>query len=106
MSGYYYLDFTLTLKEDPEELLPVFVKGAIIKSMHTVFGEIGGQTTIDLLRFDESRKRGILRVNTQFQTKLRAALTLIPEFQGIPAIFHVNQASPILLSLTDSFLEF
>lgn len=98
--------FSRKLQSRPEdELLPVFVKGAIVKSLKTVFGEIGGETELDLLKFDEARQKGILRVPIDFVVKTRAALTLIAEFQGIPAIFQVNNASPKLLSLTDSFIE-
>jgi ribonuclease P protein subunit RPP14 len=86
-------------------LLPVFVKGAIVKSLKTVFGEIGGETDLDLLTFDDSRQKGILRVPIDFVVKTRAALTLISEFQGIPAIFQVNKSSPQLASLADSYIE-
>lgn len=90
----------------PEEILPVFVKGAIVQSLKTVFGEIGGETELDLLTFDEERQKGVLRVPIDFVVKTRAALTLISEFQGIPANFRVNNASPQLASLADSFIEF
>lgn len=89
-----------------EELLPVFVRGAIVQSLKTVFGEIGGETELDLLTFDVIRQKGILRVPTNFLVKTRAALTLIAEFQGIPAIFQVNKASPQLASLTETFIDF
>jgi len=99
-------DFSRKLKEAPKEsLLPAFIKGAIISSLTTVFGEIGGQTDVDLLTFDESKQKGILRVQSDFLVKVRAALTLISNFQGIPAIFQVNQSTQQLSSLTDSFIE-
>jgi ribonuclease P protein subunit RPP14 len=89
----------------PEEFLPVFIKGAVVNSLKTVFGEIGGETELDLLTFDDERQKGILRVPIDFAAKTRAALVLISEFQGIPANFRVNNASPQLVSLTDSFIE-
>jgi ribonuclease P protein subunit RPP14 len=94
------------LKDKPsEEILPIYIKGAIVKSLTQVFGEIGGLTTVDLLKFDQNRLRGILRIPFDFYVKTRAALTLIAEFQGSPAIFQVNKASQLLLSLIDSYLE-
>jgi ribonuclease P protein subunit RPP14 len=126
MSDFYYLEFTMWVKSSqrhnwhdfhnfprscsksesrPEEFLPVFVKGAIVKSLKTVFGEIGGETELDLLTFDDERQKGIVRTSIDFAVKTRAALTLISEFQGIPATFQVNNASQQLLSLTETFLE-
>lgn len=91
------------LASEAENLLPVYVKGCIEQSLHRVFGEIGGHTTVDVLKFDEKHHRFILRVPEQFYVKLRAALTLIDKFQGIPCYFHVQSASSVLLALLDSF---
>lgn len=87
-------------------MIQAFVKGAIIKSLQTIFGEIGGQTEFEVLTFDETRLKGILRVPADFTIKLRIALTLIAEFQGIPSIFQVHKQSQQLNSLIDTFVEF
>ena len=71
-----------------------------------MFGEIGGFTEVDLLKFDEERKRGILRILADYEIKLRTALTLIREFQGIPAAFQVNKVSYQLPALVETFIEF
>ncbi|CRL07410.1 CLUMA_CG020383, isoform A [Clunio marinus] len=42
------------------EIIPAFIKGTIIKSLTTIFGEIGGQIELDLLSFKDNK--GILRV--------------------------------------------
>lgn len=84
----------------------IFIKGAIIKSLVEIFGEIGGQTEFELLKFDEARRKGILRVAVDFAIKLRIALTLIAEFQGISSIFQVHKSSNQLNSLIDTFIEF
>lgn len=91
------------LASEAENLLPVYVKGCIDQSLHRIFGEIGGHTTVDVLKFDVKQNRLILRVPEQFYVKLRAALTLIDSFQGIPCYFHVQSASPVLLALIDTF---
>lgn len=83
-------------------VLPVFVKGSIEQSLHRIFGEIGGHTTIDLLKYDDQRNRIIVRVPDRFYVKLRAALTLINSFQGVPCRFHVNSVSAVLLALLDT----
>lgn len=95
------------LKKDPEEGIPSgFVKGAILKSLTGIFGEIGGQTEVDLLKFDEKRRKGILRVPVKFGIKTRTALIFIPEFQEIPAIFQVNHITNHLPALLETFIEF
>lgn len=91
------------LASEPENFLPVYVKGCIEQSLARIFGEIGGQTTVDLLKFDAKRKRLILRIPDAFYVKLRAALTLIDTFQAISCCFHVNSVSSCLLALTDTF---
>lgn len=97
--------FNSKLETKPEEFLPAFIKGAIIQSLATVFGEIGGQTELDLLAFDERRQKGLIRVPIRSEVKTKVALTLIAEFQGIPAIFQVNQSSTQLPHLTASFVD-
>lgn len=93
------------LKSQPEEILPIFVKGAVLQSLNQVFGEIGGQTEFDLLTFDESRQKGVIRVPTKFAVKTRAALTFISEFQGIPASFQVNHTANSLPIIANEFAE-
>ncbi|KAG4078188.1 hypothetical protein HA402_002240 [Bradysia odoriphaga] len=102
MTGYYYLDVSLDTDSRPELLLPTYFKGKIDQSLQTVFGEIGGHTTVDILKFDQNNQRAILRVPSSYYVKLRAALTLISSFQEIPCCIKVNTASPVLLSLLDS----
>lgn len=87
------------LKRKSDSLIEAFVIGAVNKSLTTVFGEIGGQTELDLLSFDSENQKGILRVPSNFLTKLQIALTLIADFQGIPAIFSINQATSNLSAL-------
>lgn len=107
MNDYCYLDFSLKLKRNPkEEVSLVYIKGAIIKSIVSIFGEIGGQTDFEVLTFDEDRRKGILKVPADFATKLRIALCLIAEFQGIPSLFQVHKVSNQLNSLIDTFIEF
>lgn len=91
------------LAAEPENLLPVYVKGCIEQSLHRLFGEIGGLTTVDLLKLDAKRNRIILRVPEAFYVKLRTALTLIGSFQNIDCCFHVNSVSSCLLALIDTF---
>jgi RNase P/RNase MRP subunit POP5 len=85
--------------EEPEDISSVFIKGALISSLSAIFGEIGGFTEVELLKFDENRKRGILKASVDYEIKLRTALTLIKDYQGIPAAFQVNQVSHQLPAL-------
>lgn len=102
MIHHFYLKCR-KLASEADNLLPVYVKGCIEQSLHRVFGEIGGHTTVDVLKFDENRRRLILRVPEQFYVKLRAALTLIDQFQGIPCYFHIQSVSSVVLALLDTY---
>lgn len=106
MSEYYYLDVSLKLASEPEQLLAVFFKSSLERALSRIFGEIGGQTTVDLLKFDARRARAIVRVPANFYVKLRAAIALTGSFQDIPASFVVHKAGPLLLGLTETHLEF
>uniref|UniRef100_A0A182PR06 CHCH domain-containing protein n=1 Tax=Anopheles epiroticus TaxID=199890 RepID=A0A182PR06_9DIPT len=64
-----------------------YVKARIDRSLTKIFGEIGGQTEVELLKFDEQRHHIILRVPKEFYVKLRAAITLIGEYHGVPCHF-------------------
>ncbi|XP_055642887.1 ribonuclease P protein subunit p14-like isoform X6 [Toxorhynchites rutilus septentrionalis] len=105
MSKFYYLDVSLKLASEPEQLQPVYFKSCLERSLVKIFGEIGGLTTLDVLKFDAVRSRAIVRVPVEFYVKLRTAITLTGEFQDIDCAFVVNKAAPLLLGLTDSFLE-
>lgn len=87
---------------EPNSLLPVFVKGCIEQTLHKIFGEIGGHTTVDILKFDDKRRRLILRVPEKDYVKVRATLTLIETFQNIPCYFYVRSATPVLIALIDT----
>lgn len=89
---------------EPEDTLSVFIKGAVISSLSAIFGEIGGFTEVNLLKFDENRKRGIIKTSSDYEIKLRTALTLIKDYQGIPASFQVHQVSYQLPALIE-FIE-
>lgn len=70
-----------------------------------MFGQIGGQTTLDLLSVNKAKQTGILRVPLESAKKTRAALALINSYQGIPAVFEVIHSSTQLSSLTETFIE-
>lgn len=106
MSDYYYLDVSLKLASKPEQLLAVFFKSCLERSLTRIFGELGGLTTIDLLKFDSRRARAIIRVPANFYVKLRSAIALTGSFQDIPAAFVVHKAGPLLLGLVETHLEF
>lgn len=85
--------------QEPDQLLPVFLKSRINQLLLQVFGEIGGHTTVDVLKFDATTKRAILRCPDADYVKVRSALALVPTFQDVPCCLKVHCASPVLLSL-------
>ncbi|XP_055850855.1 ribonuclease P protein subunit p14-like [Episyrphus balteatus] len=109
MSGYYYLDITLKFQDEEKDdlvLTPAYFKGSIDHSLRSVFGEIGGLTEVDIFKFDSDSRRAIVRVPEDYYVKTRAAITLISKFQDIRCHFQVKKASPILLQLLSSNIEF
>ncbi|XP_055902911.1 ribonuclease P protein subunit p14-like [Eupeodes corollae] len=108
MSSYYYLDVALKFQDKTENLVltPAYFKGSIDQSLRSVFGEIGGLTEVDIFKFDLANQRAIIRVPEDYYVKTRAAITLISKFQDIRCHFQVKKASPILLQLLSSNIEF
>uniref|UniRef100_A0A182MUI7 Uncharacterized protein n=1 Tax=Anopheles culicifacies TaxID=139723 RepID=A0A182MUI7_9DIPT len=96
----------IKLARKPNQLSALYIKGSIDHSLVKIFGDIGGQTEVDLLKFDEQRRRIILRVPKEFYVKLRAAITCIGDFQGVPCNFQVKKVSPLLLTLVETHLDF
>ncbi|XP_055545362.1 uncharacterized protein LOC129730160 isoform X2 [Wyeomyia smithii] len=88
MNEFYYLDISLKLAAEPDQLLPVYFKSCLEQALVRIFGEIGGQTTVDLLKFDTKQARAIVRVPSNIYVKLRSAIALIGQFQDIPCSFN------------------
>lgn len=103
---FFYFRKIRNSAERSSKVLPNYFKSAIDNLLKDIFGEIGGLTTVDVLKFDEKKVRGILRCPELFYRKLRAALALGTHFQGILCRFIVHGASPCLLSLVETAVEF
>lgn len=90
------------MDKKPDQFLATYVKGRIEQNLQAIFGEIGGHTKVDVIKFDQNNRRFILRVPDRDYVKLRAALTLTPAYQSISCCFRVHSASPVLLTLLTS----
>jgi len=99
------LDISIKFAEEVESFSPLFFKGSIEQSLKYNFGEIGGNTTVDIVKFDKERKQAIIRVPENYYVKTRASITLISKFQGVPCHFQVNSASPIITSFLNNYLN-
>ncbi|XP_011211560.1 PREDICTED: uncharacterized protein LOC108977576 [Bactrocera latifrons] len=94
MTNYFHLDVELKLRdEDKAVVTPAYFLGSIEESLQSFFGEIGGQTDLQLIKFDKNQKRAILRVHEEFVTRTRSAITLIGHFQDIPCHFIIRNTS-------------
>ncbi|XP_031357910.1 ribonuclease P protein subunit p14-like [Photinus pyralis] len=95
---YYYLDVSLVLA-DNQEITPALFKNHILTSVKQVFGEIGAAVPFDVLKYDSTQNRAILRVPRDHYVKFRGSLTLAGYYQGVLCAYTVHKASPLLLSL-------
>ena len=93
------------VKDTKVEIAEIYFLGSILQSLKKIFGEIGGHTTVDLLKYEHNKNRGIIRVPSDYYVKLRTAITLTGQFQDTPCAFIVHKASPILLSLVASTFD-
>uniref|UniRef100_A0A6M2DTM9 Putative ribonuclease p protein subunit p14-like isoform x3 n=1 Tax=Xenopsylla cheopis TaxID=163159 RepID=A0A6M2DTM9_XENCH len=106
MCDFYYLDLSLELDQDASQISVVFFKKNVLNSLTQLFGDISSSVNVDLLKYDPSRHRAIIRVSSDYYVKLRAALTLCSSYEDIKCSYKINNASPSLLSLTGSSREY
>uniref|UniRef100_A0A1L8ECR0 Uncharacterized protein n=1 Tax=Haematobia irritans TaxID=7368 RepID=A0A1L8ECR0_HAEIR len=100
MNNFVYLDVELKLQEETSAVLTsAYFQGSIESSLCEFFGEIGGQTELELVNFNTTLKRGIFKVPKEFCAKTRAAITLIGRYQDIPCHFAVLKVSDKPVSL-------
>ncbi|KAH8388383.1 hypothetical protein KR093_005372 [Drosophila rubida] len=78
---------------DSVVLTPVFFRGCVQNSLERFFGEIGGGTTLEIIKFSAEQRRVVFRVPQEFYERTRAALTLIGYYQEVPCHFCVLRSS-------------
>jgi len=72
----------------------------------SIFGEIGGQTILEIVKFSSSQKRSILRVPENVLDRVRVAIALIGYYQEVPCHFQVLSTSRKPLDFEESPEEF
>lgn len=73
-----------------------YVQGAIQTNLNQVFGTIGGIADFEVLNLKESGQFS-LKVYHEDLQKVRAAIALIAQFQGIPCHFKVHRVTSVLV---------
>lgn len=108
----YLFGFFRILSEECDSIIPLFIKGSIEQSLKKTFGEIGGHIDkLDLIKFHKESStliqfKFILRTIESDYVKIRTALTLISQYQGVSCYFKVNGVSSSLPSLIGIHLKF
>ncbi|KAK5649138.1 hypothetical protein RI129_004030 [Pyrocoelia pectoralis] len=92
---YYYLDISFV----NQDITAALFKNHIITSIKHVFGEIAAAIPFDVVKYDPSEIRAIVRVTQDHYVKFRGSLTLAGYYQGKPCAYIVHKVSPLLLSL-------
>ncbi|XP_015588184.1 ribonuclease P protein subunit p14 isoform X2 [Cephus cinctus] len=97
----HYLDVSLELPGNPDRKISlIFLKKHVVQSVKELFGEEGIKCTIDILKYNISERRFILRCELNDYVRLRAALTLATKYEEDTCSYTVHRASPNLLSFT------
>lgn len=99
MSNYYYLDVSLEFDNPFGDITVAYFKNHIVKNLYKIFGATASSITVDVLKYDISTRRAILRVPKQIYVKLRASLTLCGSYEDHPCFYKIHKASPLLLAL-------
>lgn len=75
------------------EFTPSFFRGCVLNHIERFFGEIGGQTSLEIIRFSVSQRRCVFRVPKQFSERTRATIALIGRYQDVPCHIRVLNTS-------------
>nr|XP_046491288.1 ribonuclease P protein subunit p14 [Neodiprion pinetum] len=95
-----YLDVSLELPNDSNrEISAVFLKKHVMQAVKKLFGAVGAKSQVDILKYNVSDRRFVLRCQSDSYVRLRAALTLASDYEGEPCVYTVHKASANLLSL-------
>lgn len=99
---YSYLMVTLEFAEDdsPPDIDVILFRTILVQVLKSLFGDLGAASQVDILRYDASMRRAILRVPNSGLVQLWSSLTWHDAHQGHKCRFHVHKISPCLLSLT------
>ncbi|XP_031785195.1 uncharacterized protein LOC100679019 isoform X3 [Nasonia vitripennis] len=87
-------------KEPDNPVTATTVKTQLLIAVRQLLGTEGAAHKVDILKYDQSERRFILRCDSDHYVRLRAALTLASTFEGEPCSYSVHKASPNLLSFT------
>lgn len=94
MIRYHYFDVQLKFRDfDSVVLTPVYFRGCVQNSLERFFGEIGGGTNLEIIKFSVEQRRVVFRVPEEFFERTRAAVTLIGHYQEVPCHFQVLKTS-------------
>ncbi|BFF92231.1 uncharacterized protein DMAD_10329 [Drosophila madeirensis] len=98
MGDYYYFDVKLKLRY-PEAVLftPIYFRGCVLSALESFFGDLGGKTQMDIVKFCTKQHRIIFRVPEEFFERTRTALSLIGHYQEVPCHFQLLDASKAVL---------
>ncbi|XP_022210971.2 uncharacterized protein LOC111066562 [Drosophila obscura] len=98
MSDYYYFDVKLKLRY-PEAVLftPINFRGCVLSALESFFGDLGGKTSMDIVKFSTKHHRIIFRVPEEFFERTLTALSLIGHYQEVPCHFQVIDTSKTAL---------
>lgn len=93
---FYYLDVSLVASTSVDSNHFLAHVKCCVKAL---LGETGAGVPIDLLKFDSSKTRGILRCPDFFFIKLQSSLVVCGYYNNSPAKFVTHKTSPFLLNL-------
>ncbi|XP_034941306.1 uncharacterized protein Rpp14a [Chelonus insularis] len=89
-----YLDVSLEFPNNPHrDISEVFLKNHVMQSLKQLFGEEGANCSVDLLRFNHTSRRFILRCEDKDYVRLRSSLTLASTYNDDDCVFTVHKAS-------------
>ncbi|XP_017967292.1 uncharacterized protein LOC108659070 [Drosophila navojoa] len=105
MIGYHYFDVRLKFRDfDKVELTPIYFRGCVLNSLEKFFGEIGGKTSLDIVKFSVEQRRVVFRVPEEFYKRTHTVITLIGHYQEVPCHFQVLKTSKTPLDFEKYFI--
>ncbi|XP_043477116.1 uncharacterized protein LOC122508083 [Leptopilina heterotoma] len=96
----YYLEISVIIKEPQISVNSNIIETCIMKCLKQFVGEEGCKDKFEILKYDDSNQKIILRCSNESYIRLRASLVLSNNCEEqTPFSFVINRATENLLSL-------
>jgi len=96
---FTFLDVQIVFASDLSELPDYLFKSILLSAIRTLFGNTGASVDLDVLRYDEPKRRGIVRVPKRYLNSVWGSFTMCSKYDNHRLRIEVHAVSSFLSAL-------